>query len=100
MMQKKIESVHPGEILLAEFLVPLKISQYRLALDIHVPPRRINEIIHGIRSVSADTALRFGRYFGNSPEFWMNLQGRYDLEMQKEILNKRLEKEVKILTLS
>lgn len=76
---KKIKPIHPGEILLEEFLEPYKLSQYRLAKDIHVPPRRINEIVHGVRSISTDTALRLGRYFGMSPEFWLNAQMRYDL---------------------
>lgn len=88
---------HPGEILLEEFLKPLKLSQYRLAKDINVPPRRINEIVHGLRSVSADTALRLGVYFGTGPDIWMNLQSHYDLEIQKNLLDGRLEREVKIL---
>lgn len=98
-MNKKIKPVHPGEILLAEFLKPMGISQYRLAKDINVPPRRINEIIHGKRSISADTALRLSRYFGLSEKFWLNLQTRYDLEIEKDKLEKRLEKEVKVLIL-
>ena len=77
-----------------EFLKPLGISQYRIAKDIRVPPRRINEIVHGMRSITADTALRLARYFGNSPSFWMNLQGRYDLEVERDRLGRRLEKEV------
>ena len=97
MIAKKIEPVHPGEILLEEFLKPMKISQYRLARDISVPPRRINEIIHGKRSVSADTALRLSRYFGLSERFWLNLQTRYDIEVQKDKLDKRIEGEVKVL---
>lgn len=84
-MNKKISIIHPGEILLEEFLNPLSLSQYRLAHDICVPPRRINEIVLGKRSITADTALRLGEYFGNNAEFWMNLQGRYDLEYQKDI---------------
>ena len=90
-MKKKIPLIHPGEILQEEFLTPLNITQYRLAKDIQVPPRRINEIIHGKRSVTADTALRMSKYFKNSPTFWMNLQMRYDLEKQTEVLGKRLE---------
>ncbi len=89
--------IHPGEILLEEFLEPLEISQYRLAKDIGVPPRRINEVVQGKRSISADTALRLSRYFGTSERFWMNLQSRYELEVQKDRLKGRLEEEVKIL---
>ncbi len=90
----KLPPVHPGEILVEEFLKPLGITQYRLAKDIRVSPRRINEIVHGIRSITADTALRLARYFGTSPSFWMNLQGRYDLEVVKDRLGGRLEKEI------
>lgn len=86
--------VHPGEILLEEFLNPMGVSQYRLAKDIHVPPRRINQIVHGERSVSADTALRLGRFFGVSPQFWMNLQSRFELEIEEERLASRLAREV------
>jgi addiction module HigA family antidote len=96
-MSKKFAPVHPGEILLEEFLQPMGISQYRLAKDISVHPRRINEIIHGNRSISADTALRLSRYFGVSERFWLNLQARYDLEMEKDRLEGRLENEVKVL---
>ncbi len=92
-----IEPVHPGEILSEEFLIPLKISQYRLAKDISVPARRINEIVHGKRSITADTALRLSRYFGLSERFWLNLQARYDIEVEKEKLKGRIEAEVKIL---
>jgi antitoxin HigA-1 len=92
--------IHPGEILLEEFLEPMGISQYRLAKDIGVPPRRINEIVKGKRYVSADTALRLSRYFGLSERFWMNLQSRYDLEIEKDRLQDRLEQEVKILDLA
>jgi addiction module HigA family antidote len=94
MATRKLPPVHPGEILLEEFLEPLEISQYRLAKDISVPPRRINEIVHGARSITADTALRLARYFGTSERFWLNLQARYDLESEKDRLGKRLEKEV------
>jgi antitoxin HigA-1 len=87
--------VHPGEILAEEFLTPLGISQYRLAADISVPPRRINEIVHGKRSVTADTALRLGRYFRMSAQFWLNLQSRYELEMAEDALGDRLEREVR-----
>lgn len=93
-MNKKLNPIHPGEILMEEFLKPIGVSQYRLAKDISVPPRRINEIVHGKRSVTADTALRFGRFFGMSPQFWLNLQTRYDLEVTEDSLGSRLEKEV------
>ena len=86
--------IHPGEILLEEFLEPLGLSQYRLAKDISVPPRRINEIVHGQRTISADTALRLSRYFGITDRFWLNLQMRYDLELEKDRLGERLETEV------
>jgi addiction module HigA family antidote len=99
MCAKKIAPVHPGEILFEEFLKPLGVSQYRLAKDINVPPRRINEIVQGKRSISADTALRLARYFGLSERFWLNLQSRYDLEVEKDKLDRRLEDEVKVLTL-
>ena len=91
---KKLPPIHPGEILLEEFLKPLGLSQYRVAKDIGVPPRRINEIVHGKRSITADTALRLSRYFGTSERFWMNLQSRYDLEIEKDRLGPRLEQEV------
>ncbi len=94
MAPKKLPPVHPGEILLEEFLEPMSISQYRLAKDISVPPRRINEIVHGLRGITADTALRLARYFGSSERFWLNLQTRYDLEVEKDRLGNRLEKEV------
>ncbi|PJE76406.1 addiction module antidote protein, HigA family [Candidatus Uhrbacteria bacterium CG10_big_fil_rev_8_21_14_0_10_48_16] len=97
---KKRMIIHPGEILLEEFLEPLEISQYRLAKDISVPARRINEIVLGKRSVTADTALRLGLYFDTSPEFWMNLQTYYDLEIQSDTLGKRLEKEVQTLAMA
>ena len=93
-MAKKIAPIHPGEILLEEFLVPMGISQYRLARDIAVPPRRINEIVLGKRSISADTALRLSCYFGLSERFWMNLQAWFDLETEKDKLGKRLHHEV------
>jgi len=89
--------IHPGEVLLTEFLESMAISQYRLAKDISVPPRRVNEIVHGKRGITADTALRLARYFGTSERFWMNLQTRYDLEMAKEHLDGRLAKEVVVL---
>ena len=95
--QELLPPIHPGEILLEEFLQPMGISQYRLAKDIGVPPRRINEIVHGKRSISADTALRLSRYFGLSERFWMNLQARYSLEVAKDALQDRLDREVKPL---
>jgi addiction module HigA family antidote len=91
-----MEPVHPGEILSEEFLKPLEMSQYRLAVDITVPPRRINEIVHRKRGISADTALRLSRYFGNTARFWMNLQIRYDLEKEKDRLGDRLDREVQV----
>ncbi len=94
---KTMAPIHPGEILFEEFLKPLKISQYRLAKDISVPPRRLNEIVHGKRSITADTALRLSRYFGLSERFWLNLQSRYDLEIEKDRLKGRIEEEVKVL---
>jgi len=87
-----LKPVHPGEILHEEFLKPLGVSQYRLATDTGVPPRRFNEIVLGKRGITADTALRLGRYFGTSPQFWMNLQARYDLETQKDLIGDKLEK--------
>lgn len=96
MNEELLAPIHPGEILLEEFLIPLDISQYRLAKEINVPPRRINEIIHGKRSISADTALRLSRYFGLSERFWINLQARHDLEIEKDRLRDRLEREVQV----
>lgn len=93
-MEERLAPIHPGEILLEEFLKPLEISQYRLAKDINVPARRINEIVLGKRAISVDTALRLSRYFGLSERFWINLQARYDLEKEKDKLQDRLEKEV------
>jgi addiction module HigA family antidote len=97
MARRKLSPVHPGEILLEEFLGPLGISQYRLAKETSVPPRRVNEIVRGLRAVTADTALRLARYFGTSERFWLNLQARFDLEVEKDRLGKRLEREVKAL---
>lgn len=94
MKTKKIKPIHPGEILIEEFLKPMNISQYRLAKDITVPPRRINEIVLGKRTITADTALRLSRYFGLSERFWLNLQMRYNLEIEKDRLKDRLEHEV------
>ena len=97
MKNKKLPPIHPGEILIEEFLKPMGISQYRLAKDISVPPRRINEIVHGKRSISADTALRLGRFFGISAQFWLNLQTRFDLEVTEDLLAERLDREVQVL---
>jgi antitoxin HigA-1 len=94
MAMRRLQPVHPGEILREEFLKPLGITQYRLAKDISVPPRRINEIVHGLRNITADTALRLARYFSTSERFWLNLQSRYDLESEKDRLGKRLDREV------
>ena len=94
MPRKKLAPIHPGEILLEEFLKPMGISQYRIAAAIGVPPRRINEIVHGTRAITADTALRLSRYFGTSEPFWMNLQAHYDIEVQKDFLGDHLAREV------
>ncbi len=83
--------IHPGEVLMDEYLEPLGVTQHRLAIAIGVPPRRINEIVHGKRRITADTALRMARYFGTSERFWMNLQGRYDLEVERDRLVDTLE---------
>lgn len=96
-MNDKLPPIHPGEVLLEDFLLPLGVSQYRLAKDIAVPPRRVNEIVHGIRGISADTALRLARYFGTSAEMWMNLQSRYDLERQRDEAEARILGEVHVL---
>ena len=93
-MAKKMAPVHPGEVLLEEFMSPLGITQYRLAKDISVSPRRINEIVHRQRSITADTALRLGRYFKMSPKFWLNLQSQFDLDVERDRLGARLRKEV------
>jgi addiction module HigA family antidote len=97
MAAKKITPVHPGEILMLEFLEPLGVSQYRLAKDINVPPRRINEIVKGSRAITANTALRLARYFGTSERFWLNIQSQYDLEIERDRLGKSLQKEVHVL---
>lgn len=91
---RKRAPIHPGEILAEEFLGPLEVTQYRLAKDIAVPPRRVNEIVHGMRGITADTALRLARYFGTTERFWLNLQARYDLETEKDRLGTRLDREV------
>jgi antitoxin HigA-1 len=93
--EAKLLPVHPGEILLEEFLKPMGLSQSRLALDISVHPRRINEIVLGKRSITADTALRLARYFGNSPQFWLGLQADYDLDIAEDRLGDRLDREVR-----
>ncbi len=95
MKKKKLLPIHPGEILMDEFLKPMAISQYRLAKDINVSPRRINEIVHGKRAVTADTAIRLGRFFSMTPQFWLNLQSRYDLEVTEELLANALDQEVR-----
>ena len=97
---KNMKPVHPGEVLLEDFLKPMGISQYRLAKEISVSARRINEIVHGTRAVSADTALRLGRYFGTSARFWMNLQNHFDLEVQKDRIGCRLDREVRALAVA
>ncbi len=96
----KIPPVHPGEVLHEEFLRPLGISQYRLAKDTGLAPRRVNEIVHGKRAVTANTALRLGRYFNIPAQFWMNLQSHYDLEVESEKMGKRLETEVHSLSVA
>jgi antitoxin HigA-1 len=97
MKSKLLANITPGEILQEDFLKPFGLSQYRLALDIGVPPRRINEIVKGERAITANTALRLGRYFKMSAQFWLNLQSHYELEREQERLGKKLEKEVKVL---
>lgn len=96
-MARRLPPIHPGEVLLEEFLIPLGLSQYRVAKGLGVPPRRINEIVHGTRAVTADTALRLARFFGTSERFWLNLQSQYDLEVAKDRLAGRLEQEVIVL---
>ena len=95
MPKNKIPPLHPGEVLLEEFLKPMKISQNQLGRDLSVSARRINEIIHGKRSITADTALRLARCFGNSPQFWLGLQMDYDLDVETDRLSHRIEREVK-----
>ena len=92
--RKRLAPIHPGEVLQAEFLEPLGLTQYRLARSLKVPPRRINEIVHGTRAVSADTALRLARFLGTSDRFWLNLQARYDLDIERDRLGGRLDHEV------
>ena len=96
MIEQKTAPVHPGEVLQEEFLKPLGLSQHRLALDIGVDPRRINEVVLGRRSMTANTALRLARYFNTSPEFWLGLQAQYDLDVEQDELGDRLAREVKV----
>ena len=96
MVDDKLKPVHPGEVLLEEFLIPMALSQNRLALDIRVPARRINEIVQGKRRVTADTALRLARYFGMSPQFWLGLQMDYDLDVAEDALAERIKAEVNV----
>lgn len=95
-MHKELLPVHPGEVLLEEFLIPMELSQNRLALDIHVPARRINEIVQGKRRITTDTALRLARYFEMSPQFWLGLQLDYDLDVAEDELSERIEREVRV----
>lgn len=97
MRKTKVAPIHPGEVLLEEFLGPMDISQYRVAKDIGVSARRINEIVHGQRAITADTALRLGRYFGVSPQFWLNLQTHFDLAKEEDRIGDRLAQEVRVL---
>jgi addiction module HigA family antidote len=99
-MGRRLAPVHPGEVLREEFLSPMGISQYRLAKDVGVPPRRINEIVHGTRTVSADTALRLARYFGTSERFWLNLQAQWDLDVVYDRIGDRIAREVTPLAAS
>lgn len=100
MAEKKLNPVHPGEVLLEEFLKPMELSQNRLAINIGVDTRRINEIVLGKRRVTADTSLRLSRFFGNSAQFWMGLQSDYDLDLAKDELGDRLEREVRAYTVA
>ena len=100
MSSRKVPPIHPGEVLHEEFLKPLGVTQYRLAKDLSIPPRRINEIVLGRRSITADTALRLARYFGTTERFWLNLQTRYDLEVERDRLGKRLQDEVVVRTVA
>ncbi len=96
MSERKMSPVHPGEVLQEEYLTPLELSRHRLSLDIGVDPRRINEIVAGRRSVTANTALRLARYFKTSPEFWLGLQAQYDLDVEEDHLGNRISQEVKV----
>ena len=95
-MTKKLEPITPGEILLEEFMKPMGMTQAKLARDINVPPNRISQIINGKREITADTALRLGRYFGIEPEFWLNLQMRYNIKMTRRMVGQKIEKEVQV----
>ena len=95
-MTTKLRPIHPGEVLEQDFLIPYDLSQYRIAKDLKVPARRINEIVHGDRAISADTALRLARYFGTSAQFWMNLQAHYELERERDATYKLVERDVRI----
>ena len=97
MAEQRIPPVHPGEVLLEDFLKPMGLSQYRLAKALGVPPQRIGDIVHGRRAVTADTALRLGRFFSMEAQFWLNLQARHDLEVAADALEGRLEREVQPL---
>ena len=99
-MTSKLSPIHPGEVLLDEFIKPMNLSQNRLAIDIGVDGRRINEIVLGKRAITADTALRLSRFFGNSPQFWMGLQTQYDLDVAEDLLGKRLDREVRPLAIA
>ena len=99
-MMSKLSPIHPGEVLLDEFIKPMNLSQNRLAIDIGVDGRRINEIVLGKRAITADTALRLSRFFGNSPQFWMGLQTQYDLDVAEDQLGKRLDREVRPLVIA
>jgi len=99
-MADRLSPIHPGEVLLEEFIKPMNLSQNRLAIDIGVDARRINEIVLGKRSITADTALRLGRFFGNSPQFWLGLQTQYDLDIAEDQLGKRLDREVRPLEMA
>ena len=94
--RKRLDPIHPGEVLLTEFLEPLGLTQYRLAKSLKVPARRINEIVHGARAVSADTALRLARFFGTSDRFWLNLQAAYDLDVERDRLGNKLERDIPV----
>ena len=99
-MTDKLSPIHPGEVLLEEFIKPMNLSQNRLAIDIGVDARRINEIVLGKRAVTADTALRLSRFFGNSPQFWLGLQTQYDIDVAEDHLGKRLDREVRPYTVA
>jgi len=99
-MSEKLSPIHPGEVLLEEFLKPMKLSQNHLAINLGVDTRRINEIVLGKRSLSADTALRLARFFGNSPQFWLGLQSQYDLDVAEDLLGKRLDREVRPMAMA